>query len=70
MLLSQDGSYFVHFFTPRAEDYHLHGKQISTTRFRSDPNDFPDPKFCEWHYKQCVQAHLRGFAVDMSVNAQ
>ncbi len=72
----QDGALYVHIFVASDRTYlQYHGKKIDpVTRFKiQDPSTgigYPDPTLLQWHYKQCVQARIRGYAYDMSINAQ
>jgi hypothetical protein len=74
--LLQDGKLYPHFFyTSYEEERAYHGRPIDpATRFhRAFPlsdAELPDPRLLRWHYKQCVQARLRGYAWDMGINAQ
>lgn len=63
-LYYKDGVFFVHFFLLKYPDaLHLHGKAIPPHRFRGDECWRPDIRLIQWHYNQCVKAHIRGFAV-------
>lgn len=62
----KDNTFYVHFFIlnfPGAES--IHGKAISPERFRGSLRRRPDPRLVRWHYRQCVMAHIRGFAFGM-----
>ncbi len=69
----EDGSLIVHVFVESNLAIY-HGKRIiPEDRFKLySPRDswLPDPRLLKWHYKQCVQARLRGYSWDMGVNAQ
>ena len=65
-LISQDGTYYLHFFVLRLQTAReLHGKALTADRFRGKLRDYPDPRFIKWHYNQCVKARIRGFAIGM-----
>jgi hypothetical protein len=72
----QDGALYIHIFDASDRTYvQYHGKRIDpATRFKiQEPSTgigYPDRKLLQWHYKQCVQARIRGYAYDMSINAQ
>lgn len=62
----KDGSFHVHCFTLSSTDTAaLHGKIISSDRFRGLAESRPDRRLVEWHYKQCLMAHFRGFSAGM-----
>ncbi len=62
-----------YYTVPHYRQYH--GKRI-------DPNirlsykdserktEMPNRDLLQWHYKQCVQARVRGYAYNMNVNRQ
>jgi hypothetical protein len=63
---SKDGSFYVHCFTlGRSEGAALHGKKLSNDRFRGLEESRPDWRLVEWHYEQCLMAHMRGFSAGM-----
>ncbi|KAK1920690.1 hypothetical protein DB88DRAFT_520451 [Papiliotrema laurentii] len=70
-LTSQNDVYYVHFFVaPAASDRRRwHGKALGPERFRGRPEDRPDPRFIDWHYKQCLMARIRGFSAGMAIPA-
>lgn len=67
-------------FYPRGQDYVLHcfaeipgieiravhGKIIPHTKYDRFPGWKPHPKLLLWHYRQCVQMHLRGVSHGVS----
>lgn len=63
-----EGRYFLHAFKPIDRFLkELHGKSFSAQACRlQDP---PDPQLCNWHYRQAVQMHVRGYAVGTAINA-
>ena len=65
----QDGIYYVHFFVakPGSVRRQYHGKALGPDRFRGRIEDRPDPRYIEWHYRQCVMARVRGFASGMEI---
>ena len=30
---------------------------------RTEPEEYPDPALCNWHYRQCVLARIRAVAM-------
>ncbi|CAD6586822.1 MAG: hypothetical protein TREMPRED_004564 [Tremellales sp. Tagirdzhanova-0007] len=65
-LYHKDGSFYVHCFTlSQSEIATLHGKKISPDRFRGLEESRPDRRLVDWHYKQCLMAHIRGFSANM-----
>ena len=69
-IYQQGDVYYVHYFDrnlPGADRYH--GKEITHARFRSRPSKFPEPRLIRWHYKQCLMARIRGFAVNGGIPA-
>lgn len=71
VLTAQNGVYYVHFFVaPIASDRRRwHGKALGPERFRGRADDRPDPRFINWHYKQCLMARIRGFSAGLEVPA-
>lgn len=66
-LYHKDGSFYVHCFTlSQSETATLHGKKITCDRFRGLVESRPDPRLVEWHYRQCLMAHIRGFSSGMN----
>jgi hypothetical protein len=72
ILRGQDGAYYVHVFFWTRTMAPYHGKRIDpTTRLNlgAQPNMEPPNRDClRWHYKQCVQARLRGYAYGMAID--
>ncbi len=57
----------------REEDRSYHGKRLDVSWFNTravGEQGLPDKQLLEWHYRQTVQARLRGFAVGMTVDRQ
>ncbi|GAA5864157.1 hypothetical protein JCM1840_000720 [Sporobolomyces johnsonii] len=44
-----------------------HGKSFTEATMRG--GNPPDPKLCAWHFRQCVQMFVRGYSVQMALNA-
>jgi len=64
--MTEEDTYHVHYFIPTApEHFQLHGKAIPPERFGRfyDP---PDSRLIAWHYRQAVQARIRGYSVGMN----
>jgi len=65
-LISQDGTYYLHFFVLRLQTAReLHGKALTADRFRGKLRHYPNPRIIKWHYNQCVKARIRDFAIGM-----
>jgi len=62
---------YLHLFVLQRQSSHeLHGRALAIDRFRGRFLDYPDVRFIEWHYNQCVKARIRGFAVGMKLSEQ
>lgn len=60
----RDGRYVLH--GPALPDDFLqhHGKKLAIADGREwNPKEMPEPIFCQWHWEQCMQAHVRGMAI-------
>ena len=52
----------VHIFdSPQHQQYH--GMRINHSRFRGLPARFPNRQLLDFHYRQCMIKHIRGFSV-------
>ena len=59
----QDGIFFIHFFLLRKREARsLHGKALEQNRFRGPDDWQPDVRLVNFHYRQCLMAHIRGFS--------
>jgi hypothetical protein len=36
---------------------------VAETVMRTEPEEYPDPVLCSWHYRQCVLARIRANAM-------
>lgn len=65
----EDDAYYFHTFHPTDKKVlrDCHGMAYKKADMRvQDPNDYPNPVLCEWHYRQCVMMRLRGYSVRMA----
>jgi hypothetical protein len=73
---TQDGAFYIHMFYYTVPHYRqYHGKRIDPdTRLSYKDSarrtETPDRDLLRWHYKQYVQARVRGYAYDMNLNRQ
>ena len=60
LIYIQDRSFYVHYLTlSQSEAAALHGKKIRPDRFHGKVESRPDERLVEWHYRQCIMAHMR-----------
>ncbi|CAO1626252.1 unnamed protein product [Jaminaea pallidilutea] len=59
---SDPANLLIHIFEGSALKQY-HGKIIASSRFRCHPRKAPDRQLLEFHYRQCVVKHMRGFDV-------